>query len=328
MKPDSGHVPPRIFAAARNLVVDRITAEVVAKLAEAGVSPILLKGPSVARWLYDDAPRMYADTDLLVAPHAAELAEAILTRLGFIPPLPENSADRPWQVHDWGRNRDGALIDLHRTIPGAEADPASVWRTLARDTNRLEVGGVPVDVLSLPARALHTALHAAQPGADITKPLEDLKRALDKSSLATWEGASAIAEEIRATDALVDGLNLLPAGRELLLRLELEGRPRIHTALAHAGLSRSTAGYALALDALGDVRGLRAKAVWLWARLMPPVVFMRYWTPLARRGRVGLAIAYLWRWVWLAKTTIPGLFAWLWARRRIRSGPRRNQPKG
>jgi hypothetical protein len=313
-------VPPRLFAAARNLVVDRITAEVVVELAAAGVRPLLLKGPSVARWLYDDAPRMYSDTDLLVAPDATDLTEAILSGLGFEPPLPESSADRPWKVHDWRRYGDGALVDVHRTIPGADADPADVWATLSRATDRLAVAGADVEVLSLPARTLHVALHAAQPGADMTQPLEDLKRLLAQSPDALWEAASALAEEIQATNALADGLLLLPSGREVLGRLGLEGRPRIETALAHADVPRSTAGYALALEELGHVSGIRAKAVWLRAKLVPPVVFMRYWTPLARRGPARLGAAYVWRWMWLAKTAVPGLVAWLRARRRIRGG--------
>ena len=318
--PSLDRVPPRLFAAARNLIVDRVTAEVVAELESAGIRPILLKGPSVARWLYHDAPRMYSDADLLVAPDAADRAEAILSRLGFEPPLPESSADRPWQVHDWRRNADGAFVDLHRTIPGVEADPPVVWRALSRDTERLEVAGAAVEVLSLPARALHVALHAAQPGADMAKPLEDLRRALDKSPPAIWEGAAALAQEIEATDALADGLNLLPAGRETLGSLHLEGAGRIQTLLAHSDLPRSTAGYALALEELDQVAGIKAKAVWLWARLVPPVVFMRYWTPLARKGPAGLIAAYAWRWIWLSKTSLPGIVAWLQARRRTGRG--------
>jgi hypothetical protein len=310
-------VPPRVSAAARNLVIDRTTAEVVAEFAAAGVRSLLLKGPSVARWLYDDAPRTYADTDLLVAPQNAALAEAILSGLGFGPPLPESSADRPWQVHDWRRNKDGAMVDLHRTLPGADADASVIWAALSQSRDRLEVAGLPVEVLSLPGRALLVALHAARPGADMDKPMEDLKRALAKAPLDTWKAAASIAEEIHATDALVDGLRLLPTGREVLHRLNLEGTPRLQTALAHADLPRSTAGYALALEELGHVPGFKAKGVWLRARLVPPAVFMRYWTPLARRGPAGLVAAYVWRWVWLAKTAVPGLVAWLRARRRI-----------
>lgn len=315
-------VPPRAFAAARNLIVDRITAEVVAKFAAAGVRPILLKGPSVARWLYDDAPRMYADTDLLVSPNAAELAEAILGYLDFEPPLPESSAERPWRVHDWRRNRDGAFIDLHRTIPGARADPALVWSALSRDTDRMEIGGVAVETLSLPARALHAAIHAAQPGADMAKPLEDLNRALDKAPLHAWEDAATIAEEIEAADALAGGLELLPAGREVLRHIGLSGTPTIETSLAHADLSRSVTGYAIALEELGEIPGMRAKAGWLRSKALPPPVFMRYWTPLARRGRAGLLVAYIWRWVWLTKNAVPGLTAWVWARRRSRPSGR------
>jgi hypothetical protein len=318
-------LPPRVFASARNLVVDNVTAQVVPEFTRAGIRAILLKGPSVVRWLYPEDPRLYADTDLLVSPQDAETAEAILRTLKFEPPLPERPAEKAWQVHDWRRNRDGAFIDLHRTIPGAEASPEAVWAVLTRETDQIVVAGVSVEILSLAARALHVALHAAQPGADMTNPLEDLRRALDWTGLALWRAASEIATEIGAAKAFRAGLSLLPSGREILSQLGMDRTLRTKTLLAHTDVARSAAGYALALEELTEVQGLPKKFVWLWGKAFPSPAFLRYWTPMARRGPAGLLAAYVWRWIWLAKTAGPGVTAWLWAhRQRQQSVPTKN----
>jgi hypothetical protein len=64
--------PTSIRDAALSLAVDRAIAEVVPRLLEGGVQVILLKGPSHARWLYDDPDqRTYTDCDLLVPPDEA-----------------------------------------------------------------------------------------------------------------------------------------------------------------------------------------------------------------------------------------------------------------
>ena len=58
-----------VRVAARILRLDRATGEVVTALRAHGIRSILLKGPSAARWLYDnESERPYVDCDLLVAP--------------------------------------------------------------------------------------------------------------------------------------------------------------------------------------------------------------------------------------------------------------------
>jgi hypothetical protein len=72
---------------------------------------------------------------------------------------------------------------------------------------------------------------------------------------------------------------------------------------------------ALGFEWLSRVPGFRAKARLVAGKLVPDVQFMRAWSPLARRGRVGLAAAYAFRILWLAWHAIPGFIAWLRARR-------------
>src|ERR687893_43534 len=77
-------VTPDLAATARGLAVDAVSAEVLDALRAAHVPTILLKGPSVAEWLYHQGPgRSYLDTDVLVAPPALADAERVLAELGF-----------------------------------------------------------------------------------------------------------------------------------------------------------------------------------------------------------------------------------------------------
>jgi Uncharacterised nucleotidyltransferase len=67
----------RLVAAGVSLHLDAVTTEVVLALREAGIPSVLLRGPAIARWLYEDpTERSYVDTDLLGA-----LDDLLLTRL-------------------------------------------------------------------------------------------------------------------------------------------------------------------------------------------------------------------------------------------------------
>src|SRR5436305_6385068 len=66
------------------LALDSALAEVAGELERRGVQSLLLKGPALARWLYDEVTaRSYADIDLLIAPDQFGTARACLGELGF-----------------------------------------------------------------------------------------------------------------------------------------------------------------------------------------------------------------------------------------------------
>jgi len=57
----------RHLAAALSLHLDAVTAEVVEAFRAVGVRTILLRGPAVGKWLYQEVgDRSYVDVDLLV----------------------------------------------------------------------------------------------------------------------------------------------------------------------------------------------------------------------------------------------------------------------
>jgi hypothetical protein len=302
-------IPPELalLTTARALEVDRVTRAIVDRLEQSGVESILLKGPALAGWLYDDgAARAYMDCDLLVPPERFATAAAVLADEGFVAAEPEaEHVPKMGMAHavQYHRPADGASVDLHRAPSGAAVAPSVVWDVMRRHTEPLSVGGRRVLVPTIPVRALIVTFHAAQHGADVPKPIEDLRRALERAADDSWREAAAIAEELDAMAAFTLGLGLLPEGRALAGRLGL-----VDERLARAAnTADSSARLALGLDRLARTPGVRAKVALVRHEVVPTRDFMRWWSPLARRGPLGLAAAYAWRPLWLIRQLVPSL---------------------
>jgi hypothetical protein len=278
------------MAAAQAAVVDRATAGVVRALRDRGVRPILLKGPALERWLYDDRPRPYVDVDLLVSPDDRPRAEDVLRGLGYVQEIGDADIppfDRELHAYTWTAPRQPA-VDLHRTLAGAAAPAAVAWSALVRDSEPMAVEGVEVEVLGPPGRAVVVALHAAHHGTREQKPLEDLERALARLDLGGWTAAARLAGEIGAAESFAAGLRLLPAGHALAAELHLPA-----TASAEVELrANPPAPLAIHLEWVRQARGPRAKARLVWRLLFPPPAFMEP-PPGTRRPRLALARAYL-----------------------------------
>ena len=308
-----------VLTAGAALAVEATTAEVVGALYDVGVRSILLKGPSLARWLYDsNSPRLSIDVDLLIAPDDRAAAEALLTRLGFAP-LPGNADDETRHAGAWERPSDLVSVDLHINLAGVGVSSEEAWRLLSQDTSRLLVAGIEVEALAPPARALHVALHAAQHGVRWEWGLEDLARSLRRLPLELWRETAALAESLDATAPLVAGLRLLPEGEELRAQLDLPVETTVEVALR----ATTPPDLALGLHRLGAIEGLRKKAVFVAGKVFPNAAWMRSWLPLARRGRLGLAAAYGWRPLWLLLRTPGALRALRRARRTATPRPER-----
>ena len=302
--------------AIRLLEIDRVTAEVVDALGRAGVRSILLKGPVLARWLFDDASeRGYVDCDLLVADDRMDSATDVLSELGFRRSALELPND--WPRHALVFTRSGVSVDLHRSLVGARVAPAEVWRELGSDTTSIRVGGADVEVLSPPARALVVALHAAKDGGRVEKVDGDLQRALDRLPMETWFRASALARRLRASQALAVGLRRLPDGAVLAERLGLPTSVTPDLALRAGHVPPLATG----IQWLVTSRGMNGKLSLVLRKIFPPADFLRAWTPLARRGWPGLLAAYVWRPIWVAWCGIPAMVSVLRAHVRARKGP-------
>jgi hypothetical protein len=269
---------------ARAMAVDQVTAEVVPAFRAAGIGAVLLKGPAIAQWLYPEGGRYYGDVDLLVAPGDLGAAEAVLADLSFHSPSP---AWRPQPAYVWRREGHPVAVDLHHSLRHVQATPPTVWEVLSADTVDITVAGITVPVLDLPGRAFHVALHAAQHGVAEPKPVEDLRRAVATLELAQWGLAASLARRLGAEDCMAAGLGMVAKGASLAARLELTGDIRLSVRLA-----RASAGRARALQDLASAGSLGDKAALLHDVVLLPPASMRKLSPVARRGRAGLALAY------------------------------------
>ncbi|MEO6715300.1 MAG: hypothetical protein ABIM89_18015, partial [Mycobacteriales bacterium] len=202
-------------------------------------------------------------------------------------------------------------VDLHFTLAGARATPNTVWSRLSARTDDLEVADERVRVLSVPARAMHMALHAAQDGRDTRQPIDDLSRALTGLDETTWRAALGLARDIDATAAFAAGLERLAAGQVLLAQLDARLSSGAYERLRGGTPPPMSLGVARLIER-GHRRGLLRE---LAREVVPTPAFMRTWSPLAQRGRVGLAAAYLWRPVWLLVRLGPAVRAYWRARR-------------
>jgi hypothetical protein len=293
--------------AARTIAVDLATATVARRLTQAGVRCILLKGPALAALLHGDgAFRPYVDVDLLVAPADVARAENVLGELGFEQLVDDAQlgGHRRLHAHEW-RRAGGPSVDLHRTLPGARADPATVAAVLATQTRTIAVAGEDVEALAPAGVALQVALHAAHHGPLAPKALDDLERAVERIPLETWNEAAALAERIDATPALAAGLRLEPAGAAIADRLSLPYGGPVDVALRADGAPPLAVG----IDWLLQTPGPRAKLALVTRTALPPPGALRLWRPLARRGAPGLAAAYLSHPFWLARHAVPSVLA-------------------
>lgn len=300
--------------AARSMAIDVKSAEALTTLAKAGIRTILLKGPSFARWLYEDENvRSYRDSDLLVAPDDLERAVELLGTLGFEDRSRVTPYGRALHARPLMRDRDSASIDLHESLIGVEVSPTRLWEALSMRTEVMQVGGQEAEVLDPAARAFHVALHAAYDGPRMQTPLTDLSHAIDRLPDETWRSASDIATELRATRAFAAGLRTVPEGSVLAERLGLTQQRSARIALSASYAPPLSLGF-LRLEELSTVR---ERGAFIWHKAFPPLSFMRASQPLARRGKLGLIAAYTLRPMWLLKRVGPGFLAWWRARKEI-----------
>lgn len=302
-----GDVAARLLVA-HALNVDSVTGEVVDALRGAGVRAILLKGPTLATWLYEGGPaRGYADSDLLVAPGNMDAAERVLERLGFeLAPIESPHA------RTWARPGSGGQVDLHFTLPGLSIAPADAWSEIAARTETVSVGGTDVEAPAPPVRALLVPLHAVHHGADVERPMMDLRRALERVPETIWRDAAVLAQRLGATAPFAIGLRLVPEGELLAGRLRL---PSAELVASVTGMG-SHAPIALGLERLSAAHGVREKLALVLRELVPTREFMRWWSPLARRGPVGLAVAYPLRVLWLVRHARGSVRTWRRSRAR------------
>ncbi len=299
---------PPALAALRSLAIDRATADVMAAFRSAHVEAVLLKGPSVALWLYPGgAGRPYVDSDILVRPSDVIAAGAVLTALGFKDLLAGAAADEEDQdASPWRRETDGVAVDLHHGLRGVEAEDQLAWEILAERTEPMTVAGVEVSVLEPVARAMNLVLHAAHDGVANPQCLMDLERAVTVLPGNTWPEAATLAARLKALSSFAIGLRLIPAGGPIIDRLGIATAASVEIRLR----VMSPPPLAIGLAKLQQLRGVRARARFIARNVFPTPAYMRFWCRFADRRPIGLVLAYPWRWASLLWHFMPAYRAW------------------
>jgi Uncharacterised nucleotidyltransferase len=293
---------------ARNFAVDALTAEVAGAFGREGIVTLVLKGPVLARWLYPGEVRPYVDSDLMVAPRDRARAVGVLERLGFAEYCPWMPTPLSLDPGGTAFSRGGGMVDLHCQLPGLDGDSDAIWGRLAASAERQVIAGVELRVPDRDAVLLHVVLHAAHHANVIDgKPLEDLRRALTCVEESKWSRALELAREYRGVPAFVAGLRLLPEGTDLARRLGLSEVRSLQHEIRREDNVIAEELYALLSADAGIRRKLRTAA----SDIFPRPDYMRWWSPLARRGKLGLAGAYLWRAIWVIGQA-PGAIHTLW----------------
>jgi len=300
---ETANPTPELVATGIGLVLEALAVEVTTAFERSGIASILLKGPSVIRWLYPATTDRYSvDVDVLVAPADHQRAETVLAQLDFEPFEPRRDDKH---ARSWARTRDALPVDLHRSMVGVGVSDENAWEVLSGVTEQLEVCGETLSVLRPHGRALHLALHAAQETPDKEKALRDLSRGLELLELEVWRQARVLAVQLDALPGLGAGLRLLPEGETVARELQLPKRVTTEIALRAGGAPDLSLG----LSRLLEMDGTTTRARYVASRAFPSPAAMRAWSPLARRGRFGLAAAYVWRFPWLAMRLVPALRA-------------------
>ncbi len=286
--------------------------EVAGELERAEVPCILLKGRSIADWLYDKSePRAYGDADLLVRSSDRPRAEAALQRLGFVP-----ERDASWiegwsnPAQPWLRASDGSLVDLHVSLAGAGVQPDTLWGVLSGETEPMRMAGDEVRVLTEPGRAVHLALHVTQHEGERGQALRDLQLAVEQVEEEIWVRAAELANRLEAVPAFGLGLRMVSHGGALADRLGLPRSEQTRNALELSRLRQS-------VRAVKEAPTIGAKANMLRRKLVPSPRFMRSWSALAQRGFGGLALAYIWRPFWLLGRTASAIAGRMPGRHRL-----------
>src|SRR5690242_13275556 len=116
----------RLADTAARLRLDAALADISEELKRRQILALVLKGPSIARWLYGaDEARPYNDLDLLVAPDDFDAAADVLESQGYERAFDDRGMPTWWREHGIAlvRKSDGVTFDLHRRLSGVRAEP-------------------------------------------------------------------------------------------------------------------------------------------------------------------------------------------------------------
>jgi Uncharacterised nucleotidyltransferase len=304
----------KLRAVGERLVVEHASAVVVAALRTSGVRSILLKGPLQQAWLALAGPqRSSIDVDVLVAREDVQAAERAIETVGLFRAV-ELPNERGFEHASVWVAPGRVPVEVHWSLVGA--NESLVWEVLSAETEPAIVGGESVEILNEAARCLIVALHVAQHGLGNAAILDDLRKALVVAREDRWRTALGLARALDAETPFAAALCILPDTAQLQKALGLRP-PALTERQALSLLTPAPA--ARGFYFLSREPGVRAKSIFLAHKLVPGPGFMRLRYQIANRGAHGLALAYLYRPLWLVRWSIPGFRSWRRARKLARA---------
>jgi len=216
------HLRQRGIAATQTSVL----AELLARLAAAGIEAVVLKGGALAHAHYPDpALRPMDDLDLLVADAMLVRTREQLLDMGLHAATPRNRYER--RLHHWPvafgvRNGVRIQIEVHRQVLNARLGSGLTHAALARPLQTFSVG----DQTALALRheqflttQLHRARHLSAPFRGIA--FADLSALAEAIATATdWSGPACLPATARRALAVVQALTPLSAAACTRLGLE------------------------------------------------------------------------------------------------------------
>lgn len=281
-----------------SLTLERRLAAVASALEEAGIEAVVLKGAVLAHMVYPDPSwRPFGDLDLLVRNRDWDRITALIGTLGMRRRLPE---PRPGFDKRFGKaavfiGTEGAEIDLHRTLT---AGPFGLWIDTDELVDRsvtFEIGGVRLRRLDSTALLLHASIHASlgwRP--PLLWTLRDVVQ-IARSDQVDWDDLLGLARRWKMQPVLSHSFRTARAALRVDLPVESgrfeAARPRRRDQRlveAYTTDRRSRGGTALAT--IRALPGLRSKARYVWAMLVPSREFMAVRTGSPRPS-------YLRRWL-------------------------------
>jgi putative nucleotidyltransferase-like protein len=290
---------------------------------DADIPVILLKGPSIARWLYPSGGRTYVDTDLLVPAGELNRAEEALRSLGFTGLLegfhPFELRAEPAVETAFSRRPElglgpGGTVDLHRNLPMLRAPDEFVWEALSAETETFPIGDVEIRVLGRTALALHVVIHAVHHQFQLHTD-EDLRRAITVMSVDDWRSVADLATRLGAAEILGFGLRHHAAGAVAADGL---GLPSLSLTSSQLGMRFAPRGSASLVE-FWPALTLRAKVQRIRWTLLPSPAKMRYVSRLPDAHGHTLLLAYARWWRELAPALVSAV-RFVGGRRRLANG--------